>query len=69
MKKLIKISRQKQSQLIRVPKNGAYKTNSSVYLLSPGNAAFLVLAVIINLTKRREGGIGEGGIRDGEEVL
>ncbi len=58
MKKLIKISRQKQNQLIRVPKNVANKTNSveSIYP-SLGNAVLLVPAVIINLTKRQEGGI------------
>jgi hypothetical protein len=50
-----------QVDFLKIRKNlAALSINQAIYL-SQGNAALLVPAVIINLTRRGEAGIGKGG--------
>jgi hypothetical protein len=52
-----------QADFIKIRKTlSAQSINQAIYL-SQGNAAVLVPAVIINLTRRGGGGIGKGGAR------
>jgi hypothetical protein len=50
-----------QRDFITIRKPLSAQSINQAFDLSQGNAALLVPAVIINLTRRGEGGIGKGG--------